>query len=58
MRIVALFLTLLVLKLKIHLKRDFWNNRFWNSAYAVVSAGGHASIEQLLPDVRDQDSPA
>lgn len=40
-----------------HLKRFFWRTRFWNSAYAVVSAGGHASIEQLLDYIQDQETP-
>jgi putative transposase len=40
-----------------HLRRYFWKARFWNSAYGVVSAGGHASIEQLLAYVRDQETP-
>jgi len=40
-----------------HLSRFFWKARFWNSAYGVVSAGGHASIEQLLEYVRDQETP-
>lgn len=41
-----------------HLKRFFWKTRFWNSAYGVVSAGGHASIEQLLEYIQDQETPA
>jgi putative transposase len=41
-----------------HLKRFFWKTRFWNSAYGVVSAGGHASIEQLLQYIQDQETPA
>jgi putative transposase len=41
-----------------HLKRFFWKTRFWNSAYGVVSAGGHASIEQLLEYIQDQEAPA
>jgi putative transposase len=40
-----------------HLQRFFWKARFWNSAYAVVSAGGHASIEQLLAYIQDQETP-
>ena len=40
-----------------HLRRFFWKTRFWNNAYGVVSAGGHASIEQLLAYVRDQEAP-
>jgi len=35
-----------------HLKRFFWNN-----AYGVVTAGGHASIEQLLAYIQDQEAP-
>jgi putative transposase len=40
-----------------HLRRFFWKARFWNSAYAVVSAGGHANIEQLLAYIQDQETP-
>lgn len=40
-----------------HLAKFFWKARFWNSAYAVVSAGGHASIEQLLAYIQDQETP-
>ena len=40
-----------------HLKRFFWKNKFWNNADGVVSSGGHASIEQLLEYVRDQETP-
>ena len=40
-----------------HLKQYYWKARFWNNAYAVVTAGGHASIEQLLAYVQDQESP-
>jgi putative transposase len=40
-----------------HLKRFFWKTRFWNSAYGVLSAGGHASIEQLLEYIQDQETP-
>lgn len=40
-----------------HLQRFFWKNRFWTSAYGVLSAGGHASIAQLLEYIQDQDSP-
>ena len=40
-----------------HLRRYFWKARFWNNAYGVVSAGGHASIEELLQYVRDQETP-
>lgn len=40
-----------------HLRHYFWKARFWNSAYAVVSAGGHASIEQLLHYIQDQETP-
>ena len=39
------------------LKPFFWKNKFWNNAYAVVSAGGHASLEQLLAYIQDQASP-
>lgn len=41
-----------------HLARFFWKKQFWNSAYAVVSAGGHANIEQLMQYIRCQDEPA
>jgi len=40
-----------------HLKRFFWKKRFWNNAYGVVTAGGHASIEQLLAYIQDQEAP-
>ena len=40
-----------------HLKNFFWKARFWNNAYGVVSAGGHANIEQLLSYIQDQDTP-
>lgn len=40
-----------------HLKRFFWEKRFWNNAYGVVTAGGHASIEQLLAYIQDQEAP-
>lgn len=40
-----------------HLRQFFWKTRFWNSAYAVMGAGGHASIEQLLAYIRDQETP-
>ena len=40
-----------------HLSKYFWKVRFWNSAYGVVSAGGHASIEQLIAYIQDQESP-
>jgi putative transposase len=40
-----------------HLALYYWKNKFWNNAYAVVSAGGHASIEQLVAYIQDQDAP-
>ena len=40
-----------------HLKKFSCKAKFWNNAYGVVSAGGHASIEQLLEYVRDQEAP-
>ena len=40
-----------------HLSQFFWKKMFWNNAYAVVSAGGHASIEQLIEYIQDQDAP-
>jgi putative transposase len=39
-----------------HLKRFFWKTRFWNSAYAVVSAGGHAS-SSCLPTSKTRKRP-
>lgn len=42
---------------KEHLRAYFWKKRFWNSAYGVVSAGVHASIEQLLHYIQDQEAP-
>ena len=40
-----------------HLAMFYWKAKFRNNAYAVVSAGGHASIEQLITYVRDQEKP-
>lgn len=40
-----------------HLKSFFWKTKFWNSSYAVVSAGGHANLEQLLATIQDQEKP-
>lgn len=40
-----------------HLQKHFWKVKFWNGANAVVSAGGHASIEQLVAYIRDQEPP-
>jgi putative transposase len=40
-----------------HLKKYFWKVKFWNNAYAVVSAGGHANLETLLQYIQDQESP-
>lgn len=40
-----------------HLKRYFWKAKFWNNAYSVVSAGGHANLEALLDYIRDQETP-
>ena len=40
-----------------HLAKYSWKAKFWNNAYAVVSAGGHASIEQLLAYIQDQEKP-
>ncbi|MFN3982786.1 MAG: IS200/IS605 family transposase [Caldilinea sp.] len=40
-----------------HLQHFFWKSRFWNSAYGVISVGGHASIEQLLQYIQDQETP-
>jgi putative transposase len=40
-----------------HLKQYFWKVKFWNNAYAVVSAGGHANLETLLQYIQDQESP-
>lgn len=41
-----------------HLSAYFWRPMFWNNAYGVVSAGGHASMAQLLTYIQNQDSPA
>ena len=40
-----------------HLAKYFWKAKFWNNAYAVVTAGGHANIETLLEYIRDQEKP-
>lgn len=42
---------------KTHLAHYYWRGIFWNGAYAVVSAGGHANIEQLIDYIRDQEQP-
>lgn len=39
-----------------HLRPFFWKPYFWNTAYAVMSVDGRASIETLLQHIRDQDS--
>jgi len=36
----------------------FWKVRFWNNAYAVVSAGGQENIETLLAYIQDQEKPS
>jgi putative transposase len=41
-----------------HLARYYWKKVFWNSAYGVVSAGGHASLEAVLKYIQDQSSPS
>lgn len=40
-----------------HLAKYYWKAKFWNNAYAVVSVDGHASIEQLVEYIRDQERP-
>lgn len=40
-----------------HLRRFFWKNKLWNNSYAVVTAGGHANIEQLIKYIQDQQAP-
>jgi len=35
----------------------YWKPYFWNSAYAVISVGGRANIEQLLRYIENQDDP-
>ena len=40
-----------------HLANYFWKVKFWNNAYAVVSAGGHASLDVLLTYIQDQEAP-
>jgi putative transposase len=37
--------------------RYYWKPYFWNKAYAVVSAGGHASIEVLMQYIQEQETP-
>ena len=40
-----------------HLSTYYWKTMFWNGAYAVLSAGGHASLEKLLAYIQDQEKP-
>ena len=40
-----------------HFREFFWKPIFWNSAYAVISTGGHASIETLLRYIQNQEAP-
>lgn len=48
-----------------HMRREFredlapfyWKPYFWNSAYALISVGGRASIETLLRYIENQDDP-
>lgn len=35
----------------------YWKPYFWNSAYALISVGGRASIETLLRYIENQDDP-
>jgi len=35
----------------------FWKEEFRTNAYAVVSAGGHDGIEQLIAYTQDQERP-
>ncbi|MDO8416514.1 MAG: IS200/IS605 family transposase [Agitococcus sp.] len=42
---------------ELELKKYFWKAKFWNNAYAAVSAGGHANIETLLQYIQDQEAP-
>ncbi len=39
------------------LKPYYWKPYFWNRAYAIISVGGHASIETLLKYIEGQDDP-
>lgn len=40
-----------------HVRRYYWKPFFWNSAYAVISVGGRASIETLLRYIQEQQEP-
>lgn len=42
----------------LHLARYYWKAKFWANSYAVVSAGGHASMEQLLAYIQNQERPS
>jgi putative transposase len=39
------------------LARYYWKPYLWNKAYAVVSAGGHASIDVLMKYIQNQETP-
>lgn len=40
-----------------HLSQFYWKPCFWNRAYAIISVGGRANIEQLLDYIKNQDDP-
>lgn len=40
-----------------HLSHYYWKPYFWNRAYAIISVGGRANIDQLLEYIKNQDDP-
>jgi putative transposase len=40
-----------------HLAKYYWKPYFWNRAYAIISVGSRANIEQLLEYIKNQDDP-
>lgn len=40
-----------------HLRSYYWKPMFWNSAYAVVSVGSRANLEQVMQYIQDQATP-
>ena len=35
----------------------YWKPYFWNHAYALISVGGRANLENLLKYIENQDDP-
>lgn len=40
-----------------HLRPYYWKPMLWSKAYAVVTVGGHASLESVIRYIQDQDTP-